>query len=277
MSNPEVPEIIGNSNELISLRLEAVLWRQERKSLLKQNTKLSAENEEMSKLLDSAFSRITELEKSLLLAAERFLNDNSPVKDDVKSGNTVGCDKNKGKSRKNTKYPKRQRKSKNSTWGEENVRSGSVVYFVNCDPANAIKIGTSKDVRNRLSSIQTGNPFQLFLIGCVEGGITEERILHEYFDEIRAVGEWFYTSDQLLRYVLDVTNVGKFIHPNEWFQSNLFHLKSEPYIFDLVKRKETTFEQNEEIINQAEAYISSLTSSSTTDCLSLMPAKQNSK
>lgn len=240
-------------NELILLKQEVTLLRKERASLRGKITRLTAENKELAQMLEITLDKNTELEKNLLKIPEENLeNDLLSFIDNLSTSNKTSSGK------KNKQVPKQGSKSHNFTSKEKNTRSSSVVYFVNCEAAKAIKIGISRDVRSRLSSIQTGNPFKLSLIGCVPGTITEERILHEYFSEIRAVGEWFYTNDRLIRYTTDVTTQGKFIDPFEWFKPNLCHLKTEPHVLKLIKRRKTSFEQSQEIITQAEAYISAL-------------------
>jgi hypothetical protein len=55
------------------------------------------------------------------------------------------------------------------------------------------KIGVAQDVRNRLASLQTGNPNELVVISCWEFPNAEivERCVHQRFDGVRKRGEWF--------------------------------------------------------------------------------------
>lgn len=53
------------------------------------------------------------------------------------------------------------------------------------------KIGVAQDVRNRLASLQTGNPNELVVISCWEFPNAEivERCVHQRFDGVRKRGE----------------------------------------------------------------------------------------
>ena len=68
------------------------------------------------------------------------------------------------------------------------------LYLIQCK--EAFKIGAS-DVRSRLASLQTGNPYELELQACWEFSNAEpvERALHQAFEKSRMLGEWFLLSD----------------------------------------------------------------------------------
>lgn len=69
------------------------------------------------------------------------------------------------------------------------------------------KIGISSDVRSRLQTLQTGNPFKLSVLFKIkvfsrEDAIVLERGMHNKLWEIRLEGEWFsfgnkYTKEDL--------------------------------------------------------------------------------
>lgn len=55
-----------------------------------------------------------------------------------------------------------------------------------------VKIGYTKDIRARLTALQTGNPAHLELLWlCPEGSIAEEKALHRHFSQEHHRGEWF--------------------------------------------------------------------------------------
>ena len=69
------------------------------------------------------------------------------------------------------------------------------VYFISCGNFY-IKIGMTKHLQRRLSSIQTGMPFDLKVVGLIEVANRTvakevEDYLHELFNEYRKRGEWF--------------------------------------------------------------------------------------
>jgi hypothetical protein len=64
------------------------------------------------------------------------------------------------------------------------------VYVIGCQVG--CKIGwTSKDPRDRVRALQTGNPYPIHLAGSVPGGLDMEAAAHERFDDYRMSGEWF--------------------------------------------------------------------------------------
>lgn len=78
-------------------------------------------------------------------------------------------------------------------------RPDNFVYFVQCGEDGPIKIGTAKDLRMRLSSLQIGCPYELRLLGAREGDMLTESELHRRFARYRIRGEWFEPSEGLLR------------------------------------------------------------------------------
>lgn len=70
-----------------------------------------------------------------------------------------------------------------------------VIYLAKCQ--EFYKIGhTTSDPLQRLSTLQTGNPFRVELVGTVPGTIGQERNLHYQFAHKRERGEWFKLSQE---------------------------------------------------------------------------------
>jgi len=65
------------------------------------------------------------------------------------------------------------------------------VYVIGNADSRLVKIGTSRDVAQRLSNLQIGSPSPLHLIMCVRTNAFAERALHEHFAANRRHGEWF--------------------------------------------------------------------------------------
>ena len=74
------------------------------------------------------------------------------------------------------------------------------VYFVQADAGGPVKIGTGRTsgIRQRLSSLQTGNPYRLVVRRLVSGDERLERTLHTHFQSYRLVGEWFVPRGDLI-------------------------------------------------------------------------------
>jgi hypothetical protein len=64
-----------------------------------------------------------------------------------------------------------------------------LVYFVECQ--QLIKVGSATDVRDRVSCLQVGCPYELTLLGTIRGGHRAESALHGALNGFRFRGEWF--------------------------------------------------------------------------------------
>lgn len=124
----------------------------------------------------------------------------------------------------------------------------SMIYFLTYE-GGPIKIGVSKNIYNRVRTLQSGFPKELKILGCMLGGVKKEKELHKQFNEIRDRGEWFSAHQSLLDFIsenavdprdlsliperLDM-NVDKFLNV-----SDVIELVgcSRTYIYEEIKRK----------------------------------------
>ncbi|MEU8842695.1 GIY-YIG nuclease family protein [Streptomyces roseus] len=65
------------------------------------------------------------------------------------------------------------------------------LYAISAAGTMLVKIGISKDVRKRLSTLQTGCPHPLVVLLDIPGGADLEARLHKHFAARRRSGEWF--------------------------------------------------------------------------------------
>jgi hypothetical protein len=83
----------------------------------------------------------------------------------------------------------------------------SYVYFILDKISNAVKIGKANDVLDRLSTLQTGNPNKLILLGYIEC-ISEkysfliEKQYHQKFKDLHLNGEWFRYDEKIFQNLL---------------------------------------------------------------------------
>jgi len=80
-----------------------------------------------------------------------------------------------------------------------------LIYLIRQRNSNYFKIGWTErksglterqSVENRISSLQTGNPEPLDIVGFFKAsGIKTEKTLHSYFESKRKTGEWFNLTD----------------------------------------------------------------------------------
>jgi hypothetical protein len=72
-----------------------------------------------------------------------------------------------------------------------------MVYFLQRDIDGFIKIGTTTNITDRITSIQTGAG-PCVLLGRILGGPITEARLHQKFADSRQHGEWFLPTDDLM-------------------------------------------------------------------------------
>ncbi len=79
------------------------------------------------------------------------------------------------------------------------------VYFILDAKSNAVKIGTSHSVEERMIDIQVGNPNKLRVIAVIPQGDSEqgniEKELHGKFKHLRMRGEWFKYDGELKSFI----------------------------------------------------------------------------
>ena len=80
-----------------------------------------------------------------------------------------------------------------------------LVYFLQAEGSGRIKIGTTKDLGQRLRALRAGSPVRLELLGVVRGGRPMERLLHIAFAPLRCGrSEWFEQGEGLLSCVREL-------------------------------------------------------------------------
>ena len=83
----------------------------------------------------------------------------------------------------------------------------SSIYFVASHCYRYCKIGVASNLVQRVSSLQNGNPYQLFCIAQFCGGYKGERWLHERYARLRHRGEWFRTRGELTRLLNGIAHI----------------------------------------------------------------------
>jgi Meiotically Up-regulated Gene 113 (MUG113) protein len=78
------------------------------------------------------------------------------------------------------------------------------LYIIRCHEFT--KIGIAGNVKNRLKTLQTGNPYRLELIDSFEFDdvLRVESILHRKYDHAWVIGEWFKLTDSEFEGLMDI-------------------------------------------------------------------------
>lgn len=77
----------------------------------------------------------------------------------------------------------------------------SKVYFLLSADKRSVKIGVSKQLDLRLSSLRIGSDGHLKLLAAVAGTRKDERLLHAKFIDYHKRGEWFRYEGELKKYI----------------------------------------------------------------------------
>lgn len=79
-----------------------------------------------------------------------------------------------------------------------------MIYFVQDKYSGGpIKIGYSVNPKNRLIALQTAYPYELALIGSIEGSLADEAEWHDVLGYHRLSGEWFAPSKRVIEKIVD--------------------------------------------------------------------------
>ena len=80
------------------------------------------------------------------------------------------------------------------------------IYFVQMGFVGPVKIGYTKNIDKRISSLQTASPYKLNLLCVMPGTEDYEKDIHAGLDEIRLEGEWFLPHDFLMREINTISD-----------------------------------------------------------------------
>ena len=90
--------------------------------------------------------------------------------------------------------------------GRPVLKTNQIVYFVRCKQANAIKIGTTTRLMERLDGLRVGCPFDLEVVGTIGGGIETEKLIHAKLDGWHIRGEWFHLNEFTKQAITEATD-----------------------------------------------------------------------
>jgi hypothetical protein len=86
----------------------------------------------------------------------------------------------------------------------------SLTYILQIDgPDKLVKIGRSRNVRSRITSLKTGLPWPLRVVALI--GSDVERELKQKFAAHRVQGEWFKPSQEMHDWLVEAASEGKLV------------------------------------------------------------------
>lgn len=88
--------------------------------------------------------------------------------------------------------------SKTSKPNKKVKRSG-YIYLAKNTKTNNLKIGFSKNPKNRVSQLNLSSDVKIVYLGSFEGFIDDEKILHKKYKSLNLNSEWFKFSDEILK------------------------------------------------------------------------------
>lgn len=124
-------------------------------------------------------------------------------------------------------YEKARQESGTIKKNGKKPHNGPWVYFCAwADRPNAIKIGYTVNVLERMKSFLTGSPSDLWLIAVQPvKNVKQERLLHAKFDKHKIRGEWFHVRGSLFSYVASLDQalaVEQFLYFPAHYQSSIY-------------------------------------------------------
>jgi len=133
-----------------------------------------------------------------------------------------------------------------------------IVYFIRHHKIDAVKIGRTKNLSERMRKFNTYSPFGCELLGTIETSQSEklEQHLHQKYRTQRVNGEWFLISEQDVNNELNAYNdynvKSSFIRSfmNNWIDFDIW--KSKQYISDFCNQFKAGIEadyDNRKIMN----------------------------
>jgi DNA-binding transcriptional regulator YiaG len=77
-----------------------------------------------------------------------------------------------------------------------------MIYFARCGHDGPVKIGhTIGGISSRISYLQVGCPWQINVLGTMDGDFQTETELLKKFSHLNMRGEWFHASSELLDFI----------------------------------------------------------------------------
>lgn len=77
------------------------------------------------------------------------------------------------------------------------MRRSGLIYFIEAEIANLVKIGYTRNIQSRVGGLATFSPVRLRLIGLIYGSTADEEALHRQLAAHRSHGEWFRRSPEM--------------------------------------------------------------------------------
>jgi hypothetical protein len=84
----------------------------------------------------------------------------------------------------------------------------TTLYFIAAVDAGKIKIGKTKHIHKRLSTLMTASPVPLKLLHSVQYDEGLERRVHNHLKKYRSHGEWFHADKPVVEFVRNVKERG---------------------------------------------------------------------
>jgi len=130
------------------------------------------------------------------------------------------------------------------------------VYFISIKDAECrlknpyLKIGWTTDLKDRMSSLQTGSPVELDVFGYINScePIKLEKYFHKMFLKDRVCGEWFRVSTAMINkisaYNVQSNRLDEFFIPPTTESNEVLQLKAD---IDMLRK---TIEEKDKIIKE---------------------------
>ncbi len=118
-----------------------------------------------------------------------------------------------------------------------------MIYFIKNNTGDGfIKIGyTKRNIRKRISALQTASPAPLTLLAGMPGGLDKEKILHAKFKKYRVHGEWFKVVPEIIEYINNIPVIDDINLLNEISDEVIEEKLNESMLSDILEEVEIKF------------------------------------
>ena len=79
-----------------------------------------------------------------------------------------------------------------------------MIYFIQASITGLIKIGHTRDLKERFKAIESICSEKIYIIKTTPGDLSAEHKLHIDFSHLRDHSEWFHPGKDLLKYIANV-------------------------------------------------------------------------
>ena len=121
------------------------------------------------------------------------------------------------------------------SWVKEEITGYIYCVTFGNEYENPIKIGYATNIDLRLSDLQIGNPYSLYVLSVAPGNMNCESFSHNLLYQYRVRNEWFWPTSIVRKFVGHMQNIEKSVRDGYWKQvRHVIQEQSKERLIDIV-------------------------------------------